>query len=54
MPVSKNTKKPKDAKALKKKLVEKAEAKDYKGIPPIVQEDVSTRKYWRDVADHHV
>jgi hypothetical protein len=36
MLISKNIKKPKDIKALKKKLVEKAEAKDYKGISLIV------------------
>jgi hypothetical protein len=47
MPVGKHTRKPKDAKSLKKKLDEKAEAKAYYEIPPLVQEDVSTWKYWR-------
>jgi hypothetical protein len=48
MPVGKHKRKPKDAKSLKMKLDEKAEAKDYHEIPPLVQEDVSTRKYWRE------
>jgi hypothetical protein len=47
MPVDKHKRKPKDAKSLKRKLDEKAEAKDYHEIPPLVQEDVSTLKYWR-------
>jgi hypothetical protein len=44
MPVNKHKKKPKDAKSLKKKLDIKTEAGDYKGIPPLIQEDISTRK----------
>jgi hypothetical protein len=43
MPVDKHKKKPKDAKSLKKRLDEKAKAKDYKGIGALVQEDVSMR-----------
>ncbi|CZR64883.1 uncharacterized protein PAC_14783 [Phialocephala subalpina] len=40
MPVGKHKRKPKDAKSFKKKLDEKAQAGDYKGIPPLVQEDL--------------
>jgi hypothetical protein len=45
MLISKYKRKPKDTKSLKMKLDEKVEAKDYYEIPPLVQEDVSTRKY---------
>jgi hypothetical protein len=32
-------------KSLKKKLNIKVEVRDYKGIPPLIQEDISIRKY---------
>jgi hypothetical protein len=42
MPVAKDTKTPKNAKALKEKVDERAKAKEYKAIGPLVQQDVST------------
>jgi hypothetical protein len=44
MPVSKQKKKPRDAKSLKEKLDAKAKAQDDKAICSLIQEDVSTQE----------